>query len=266
MTRRLIVRKARPGDAEAVAATVADELGIDRYYARVLPQDKARIVRELKAEGGTAFVGDGINDAPALLEADLGVAIGAGTNVAVESAEPASPEEAAVLGPTLPTAVHPALSADPSDYSVASDHTIEVQSAETLGHYAEWLQLRASRLRYINKMKYGQALMIGRRVQLDFSRVTPEEFEQQRLAYHSELQEMFFGQFQITGSHEHVVQWGESLWLLSRRTYDVPVWLLRQYNPNLDLNAVHPGTSVIFPRVEHRHEGTPQPSPDCKVC
>jgi membrane-bound lytic murein transglycosylase D len=186
--------------------------------------------------------------------------------VAVESAEPASPEEAAVLGPTLPTAVHPALSADPSDYSVASDHTIEVQSAETLGHYAEWLQLRASRLRYINKMKYGQALMIGRRVQLDFSRVTPEEFEQQRLAYHSELQEMFFGQFQITGSHEHVVQWGDSLWLLSRRTYDVPVWLLRQYNPNLDLNAVHPGTSVIFPRVERRHEGTPQPSPDCKVC
>ncbi len=75
------------GDAEAVARTVAAELGIDRYYARVLPQDKARIVRELKSEGPTAFVGDGINDAPALLEADLGVAIGAGTNVAIESAD-----------------------------------------------------------------------------------------------------------------------------------------------------------------------------------
>ena len=75
------------GDAEAVAATVAAELGIDRYYARVLPADKARIVRELKSEGTTAFVGDGINDAPALLEADLGIAIGAGTNVAIESAD-----------------------------------------------------------------------------------------------------------------------------------------------------------------------------------
>ena len=75
------------GDAEAVAATVAGELGIDRYYARVLPGDKAKIVRELKAEGPTTFVGDGINDAPALLEADLGVAIGAGTNVAIESAD-----------------------------------------------------------------------------------------------------------------------------------------------------------------------------------
>jgi len=75
------------GDAEAVAKTVAQELGIERYHARVLPEDKARRVRELKREGPTAFVGDGINDAPALLEADLGIAIGAGTNVAIESAD-----------------------------------------------------------------------------------------------------------------------------------------------------------------------------------
>lgn len=75
------------GDAEAVAETVARDLGISRYFARVLPQDKARIVGELQSEGPIAFVGDGINDAPALLAADLGVAIGAGTNVAIESAD-----------------------------------------------------------------------------------------------------------------------------------------------------------------------------------
>ncbi|MFA5569255.1 MAG: copper-translocating P-type ATPase [Trueperaceae bacterium] len=75
------------GDAEAVAATVARELGIERYYARVLPGDKAAKVRELQRTAHTAFVGDGINDAPALLEADLGIAIGAGTNVAIESAD-----------------------------------------------------------------------------------------------------------------------------------------------------------------------------------
>lgn len=75
------------GDAEAVARTVSRELGINRFHARVLPQDKAEIVRELRQAGPVAFVGDGINDAPALLEADLGVAIGAGTNVAIESAD-----------------------------------------------------------------------------------------------------------------------------------------------------------------------------------
>lgn len=75
------------GDAEAVAKTVAKELNIDRYYARVLPEDKVKLIQELKKEGATAFVGDGINDAAALLEANIGIAIGAGTNVAIESAD-----------------------------------------------------------------------------------------------------------------------------------------------------------------------------------
>ncbi len=75
------------GDAEAVAKTVAADLKIDRYYARVLPQDKAALIRRLKADKPTAFVSGGINDAPALSESDLGIAIGAGTNVAIESAD-----------------------------------------------------------------------------------------------------------------------------------------------------------------------------------
>jgi Cu2+-exporting ATPase len=75
------------GDAEAVARSVAEDLGIDRYYARVLPEDKVNRIKELKKEAPTAFVGDGINDAAALLEANMGLAIGAGTNVAIESAD-----------------------------------------------------------------------------------------------------------------------------------------------------------------------------------
>jgi len=75
------------GDAEAVARAVAEDLGIDLYYARVLPEDKVNRIKELKKEAPTAFVGDGINDAAALLEANMGLAIGAGTNVAIESAD-----------------------------------------------------------------------------------------------------------------------------------------------------------------------------------
>ncbi len=75
------------GDAEAVARSVAEDLGIDRYYARVLPEDKVNRIKELKREAPTGFVGDGINDAAALLEANMGLAIGAGTNVAIESAD-----------------------------------------------------------------------------------------------------------------------------------------------------------------------------------
>jgi Cu2+-exporting ATPase len=76
------------GDAEAVAKGVSQELGIDDYFAQVLPDQKAEKIKALKEKGyRVAMVGDGINDAPALVTADVGIAIGAGTDVAVESAD-----------------------------------------------------------------------------------------------------------------------------------------------------------------------------------
>lgn len=75
------------GDSEDVAKWVSQELGIDEYFARVLPHQKSEKVKELQNRNlKVAMVGDGINDAPALTQADLGIAIGAGTNVAIESA------------------------------------------------------------------------------------------------------------------------------------------------------------------------------------
>jgi Cu2+-exporting ATPase len=92
------------GDSQAVAQTVSKQLDLDDYFAEVLPVQKAEKIREVKRRGLTvAMVGDGVNDAPALVESDLGVAIGAGTDVAIEAADIVlvsnNPEDvAAILG------------------------------------------------------------------------------------------------------------------------------------------------------------------------
>ncbi len=75
------------GDNERTAQAIARECGIEEYYARLLPEDKEKLIRGYSEKGRCAMVGDGINDAPALAAADIGIAIGAGTEVAVDSAD-----------------------------------------------------------------------------------------------------------------------------------------------------------------------------------
>ncbi|MHA1232664.1 MAG: heavy metal translocating P-type ATPase, partial [Candidatus Helarchaeota archaeon] len=76
------------GDNKEVAKWVADELKLDEYYAEVLPHEKSKLVKEIQSQGySVAMTGDGINDAPALAQADVGIAIGAGTDIAIETAD-----------------------------------------------------------------------------------------------------------------------------------------------------------------------------------
>lgn len=140
--------------------------------------------------------------------------------------------------------------ADPSDYVVADDGTIEVQAAETLGHYADWLEIRTQQLRDLNGYSFRQPLVIGHRLRLSFSEVNRETFMARRIAHHREIQEAFFVRYRITETTAHNLRRGESVWDLTRQRYKVPVWLLRQYNPDLDIGRVKPGMQVVFPQIE----------------
>jgi membrane-bound lytic murein transglycosylase D len=150
---------------------------------------------------------------------------------------------------------------DPSNYTVSRGSVI-VQAEETLGHYAEWLEVSTSRLRRLNNMRYGTPLVIGRRKKLDFSRVTPEVFEQRRLAFHRDLQEEFFSAFVVNGTQTHTLRRGDSLWYLANEKYEVPIWLLRHYNPEIDFGALPAGTPMVIPNLEPRNasEGAHTPS------
>jgi peptidoglycan lytic transglycosylase D len=175
------------------------------------------------------------------------------TDASVASAEQAEPEtegEADAMGPTLLAGVQAAASADPADYTVGKNNTIRIQASETLGHYADWLQTTASRLRSLNKLSARASIQIGKTLKLEFSEVSVDQFEARRRSYHQQLQETFFGQYRIVGSDTHVMKSGESIWVLSQKTYNVPVWLLRQYNPDLDLADVRPGTKLVIPRLK----------------
>lgn len=191
----------------------------------------------------------------------------AGPAPAVVAAEPAEPVVVAAVEPvpaeeaeeglSLSTAadlasgllgtIQTALLSDPSDYSVADDKTIEIHELETLGHFADWLEIRTQRLRDINGLAFRTPVEVGRRIRLDLSKVDARTFEERRVAWHKELQDRFFRSNVISGVIEHVIKPGESIWILAARRYDVPMWLFRQYNPEVDLHTVRPGTALHFP-------------------
>ena len=170
---------------------------------------------------------------------------------AAESArEPVSASQAEELSPALgPVSVTQGL-ADSIDYQVRDDGSIRVEATETLGQYADWLQIPTQKLRNANKLKPKQPVLLGQKLNLDYSRVSREAFEQVRRDYHAKLQGEFFVQHRIAGTEVYVVRRGDSLWTMTQRFSNLPIWLLRQYNPDTDLSDLRAGTQVVMPRVE----------------
>jgi membrane-bound lytic murein transglycosylase D len=147
--------------------------------------------------------------------------------------------------------VPPDLAADPADYGVAPDGTIEIQIDETLGHYADWLQRPSDRIRTLNGLRKNTSLIVGRRLKLDFSTVSADAFEERRMTHHKLRQLRYFRRHRIKGVIEHPIIAGDNLWLLAVEHYGIPLWLLRQYNPDVNVDTILSLGSILFvPFVE----------------
>jgi membrane-bound lytic murein transglycosylase D len=164
--------------------------------------------------------------------------------------EPVSAAQAQAEGPQLVPGTTGPESADPEDYSVAADGSIRVVAAETLGHYADWLETSANRLRTLNKLRGRTPVVMGRRIKLDFDRVSRAQFEQKRRDYHERLQAAYFASHRIAGTEVYIARHGDSLWSITQRNVKVPIWLLQQYNPDMDFSDLRPGTQISLPKVE----------------
>jgi membrane-bound lytic murein transglycosylase D len=171
---------------------------------------------------------------------------------ALPAAAPAEPvsarqtDSAALLPVVAPTGG----GSDTTDYSVGPDNIATVQAAETLGHFANWTQTDQNALRVLNKLHKSAMVSVGRKIKLDLSRVSAAQFLAVRREYHRQLQDTFFAAHRIAGTETYLIKRGDSLWTIAQQHEAMPVWLVTQYNPDVDFSEMRPGTSISLPRVE----------------
>ena len=179
------------------------------------------------------------------------------TPAGARAAEAVSDAQARSQGPSLLPGAEAALAADATDYSIAANGSLRVAAGETLGHYADWLGIPTATLRTLNRLRPAEPLRFGQWLRLDFSHVTREQFEARRREYQQGMQAAYFAAWRIAGSEHYVTRRGDTLYLLAQRGGRIPLWLLQQYNPDVDLLQMRPGLHVVIPRVEPRPEGRP---------
>jgi membrane-bound lytic murein transglycosylase D len=170
---------------------------------------------------------------------------------------------AAVPPPEMADASDPAAGETPNAEIVVADVGFErilkigrqpvgilrVEVEETLGHYAEWAGVRTRQIRHLNGLPFVATLRLHQQIKIPLNRVTAQAFEESRYEYHKRLQEDFFAVYQLGQPQPYRVQRGDSCWTLSRDKFEVPLWLLRNANPQVDFADLRPNQQIMIPTI-----------------
>jgi membrane-bound lytic murein transglycosylase D len=128
--------------------------------------------------------------------------------------------------------------------------TIHVEVEETLGHYAEWLNITAWEIRRLNGFSYARKIHLDQQIKIPLHRASKEEFEEKRYEYHKEMTEDFFANYRVEKVEVYSIKRGDNIWTLSRDEFDVPLWLIRRYNADIDFNALVPQQKLKVPIIQ----------------
>jgi membrane-bound lytic murein transglycosylase D len=226
-------------------------------------------------KSAAATVGPAVTVAPVASVAELrpppasaGLAVAAGP--AVAAAEPPPPPPPPPLPPQRPgpaptrepvierqgdtaallPAATPTSNSDTTDYGVGAGGTVIVRADETLGHLAEWSHSTPAALRALNHLRNNAMVGLGRRIKVDLGGTDAAQFEAARRQYHARLQDAFYATHRIASTQNYSIRRGESLWTIAQQHGDLPLWLVTQYNPDVDFNDVRPGSTIALPVLE----------------
>jgi membrane-bound lytic murein transglycosylase D len=127
---------------------------------------------------------------------------------------------------------------------------IRIEIEETLGHFADWADVRTQQIRNLNGLSFNSVIHLHQKIKIPLHRVTAEAFEQNRYEYHKRLQEDFFAVYRIGELQDYYVRHGDNYWTLSQSKFDIPMWLLKHCNPETDLADLQINHKLIIPIVE----------------
>ncbi len=124
---------------------------------------------------------------------------------------------------------------------------IKVEAGETLGHYAEWLEIPTQDIRKFNGYKYGKPIRTDQTLKIPLGQVGKEKFEERRYEYHKEIKEDFYAVFRVDEKRIYEIKKGDNIWKLCKEELDLPFWLIKKYNSSLDFNNLTPNQRITVP-------------------
>ncbi len=133
---------------------------------------------------------------------------------------------------------------------IPAQGTIIIQPEESLELLADWLQITPNTLRTLNNFSTGRHLHPDEEIRIVLSHISAQEFEEKRFDFHLETEEDFFNAFKVVGVTSYTVKKGDTVWKICKTTFDLPFWLLKKYNANLNFSGLRSSQRLTIPIVK----------------